>query len=350
MNITTPIVEICLICAHPAPAAHFADFYHELKKDFNWKFLARDKGLEVLQGRQVEALEALEALDIGKLSDDEVIEICRLAKCILVDVGHPYSEQILRAFKEKAPHIVRLAYYDNPEPYVGGGYSEMVEKALPLAQRVLYANKHLAKSPNAIGIGYSSLPAEIAKIEGLPRAHEKRTITYFGGANADYYERAFPRFLEILGEAALSDMRVVIQRHPRADKDKELFDAWKKMHPNLDVTISDLKDSNQMLAKSDVALYHQTSANVKFACFVPTIQVADKIYPDCLVESGLALSALNLEQFLKAVDQNNYRPEREKIMGLVGYDQNWPAALKKVLLFENLDQARVEVVVSTVDI
>jgi hypothetical protein len=45
-----------------------------------------------------------------------------------------------------ATKIPRLAYYDNPEPFVPGGYSHTAAEVMREAQGILFANETLAKA------------------------------------------------------------------------------------------------------------------------------------------------------------------------------------------------------------
>jgi hypothetical protein len=89
-------------------------------------------------------------------------------------VGDPFAITLHEKLEKKNPELLRLAYYDNPEPYVPGGYSETAAKVMQLAHRTLFANANLADQPHKQkGIGY--YPTEEA--ETLRRLRKSQQTT-----------------------------------------------------------------------------------------------------------------------------------------------------------------------------
>ncbi len=97
------------------------------------------------------------------------------ANTVITDVGHVLMASVLEAIRHTSPSTKRLAYYENPEPFVPGGYSKTAEKVMAAANKVLFSNANLAKEPlysapeslialpmeNRVGIGY--YPIESAR-------------------------------------------------------------------------------------------------------------------------------------------------------------------------------------------
>jgi hypothetical protein len=252
-----------------------------------------------------------------------------------------------------------VVYYENPQSYVAGGYSETAAQILPLANVILFANHHLKTAPiyskpdqiidltllERHGIGYSALPREIPELRQLKatRAAEhraqflqklgvadqgQRIIVYFGGANKIYSEEAFPHFLNLLNQLypALPTTTFVLQQHPRAPKGESY-------QP---LITSPAENFSLALLAADVALYHQTTANLKFYLLnIPAIQVGNqKETGDLLVQEGLIPSCTTKEELLLGL-QKEYHPlsaeEETKAYEAFGIRSDWQEELFKVM-------------------
>lgn len=171
---------------------------------------------------------------------------CAGATIILTDLGHKFDIALNEVFKQELPDIKRYVYYDNPEAYVPGGYSETAAKVMSHASKVIFSNQNLAKEPifdapkheyclpqeKRIGLGY--YPVEHAAKLRLDREEKQSTLrkkvfedlgiedeaqkilVYFGGNNKEYFEKAFPAFLQFLNEASLNNMLILLQQYPSA--------------------------------------------------------------------------------------------------------------------------------------
>jgi len=207
--------QICLIYSHPAPRQHFEAFHQALQK----------RGVK----------SALFSLEQWKESPLD-------ASIVITEGGDLAFVQVHRALEREG--VCHYVYYDNPEPYVPGGYSEVIARVLKeKIDGVLFANARLAdqkifQTPSEeipleaprFGIGYYPLDAAEKllalrqKKEKLRHCffakhniedHDQPLLVYLGGANQVYYEEAFPYFLKLLSHPLLNDYTIVMQPHPR---------------------------------------------------------------------------------------------------------------------------------------
>ena len=159
---------VCFIACHGGPADHFSTFAEELeKKGYKVQVYASGPALKKFQDRHVEKLIPF---SLDNLSVDEaairVARQCSEASVVITDVGDPFDIPLQKALSDHAPNVIRLAYYDNPEPYVPGGYSAVAAKVMLAAQGVLFANANLAKS--AIYLSPSqTIPLALEKRSGI---------------------------------------------------------------------------------------------------------------------------------------------------------------------------------------
>lgn len=357
------ILKICLIACHGGPADHFATYAQELKtQGYQVEVYASGPALQKFQELQINAISF-------SLDDKSAIEIAldsQTSTALITDVGHPFDVTLQQAFAKHAPRVLRLAYYDNPEPYVPGGYSNTAAQVMLAAQRVLFANSHLARTPiysnqNAeipvdlskrIGIGYYPL-SQVDKIKRA-RAEEveqvrdrilsdqklkkptQKWLVYMGGNNEEYFTKAFPAFLDHLVNAAksadLSGYLLILQQHPgakRENRDCALLEEWKLLHgdhvklPQIAVSQSS-PDAAQIAA--DAIFYYQTSMGPQFVLAgIPTIQIGHHIFEDILVKNHLCSTAINGKELLISLDQLGTCSEStdRAIYSGLGIQANW---------------------------
>ncbi len=161
---------------------------------------------------------------------DELAAISDQFSAVIVDIA-PQSEEVLELFQTLGKKT--YVYYDNPEEFVPGGYSETANKIRAIADRTLFANANLATGEKDIGIGYSPVVNDVLEIRKMRetsdrtaflKKHEiedtgQKIIVYFEGANETHYTQAFPHFLDLLKEWDFSNTVLVFQQHPRALKE-----------------------------------------------------------------------------------------------------------------------------------
>lgn len=345
LSISTAAI-VCMIACHGGPADHFATFAENLKqKGYEVQIYASGPALKKIQEHHIQAfpfsVDHLSLEEETKLAD-QIAKSCSAASVVLTDVGHSFDISLQKSLSIQAPRVTRIAYYDNPEPYVPGGYSSIAAKVMLAAQRVLFANSNLTKTPiyqapsheinlateKKIGLGYYPInqAEKIAKRRASDHKQiraqlfskyfleerNQKVLVYAGGNNDEYFSKAFPAFLQFLEEAAkqtdLSNIVVLLQQHPGAREnnlDAKLVQHWMDQHgqeskaPRL--FISELNsDDAQVVA--DGMLYYQTSMGPQFVLAgIPTIQVGHNTYEDILVKKGLCSVARNVNGLLNAL-------------------------------------------------
>lgn len=368
---------IFIITCHGGPADHFATFIEQSNEScLEYHVQASGPALVKLQQRHIAvehpfSLEGLTPEQEDALAVD-IAKNCRQGDVVMTDVGHPFAVKVQRAIREHAPEAELLAYYDNPEPYVPGGYSEWAAEAMKDADRVLFANARLASVPlyrdhavlidlpcsNRDGIGY--YPLEYPRKIEEKRMQERSTVrqklfggqklrddgqeilVYFGGNNPTYFTQAFPAFLNILeGSLASADLSrkvVLIQQHPGARDNIEgfLVSEWlKKNGRNLhapSIIIPAGFTTDDALTVADTALYYQTSMAPQFVLAgIPAIQIGHETYQDILVRERLAPSVTNTQEFLRALEGRTFFSLKGLIEEALGIHPDWPYRLERSL-------------------
>lgn len=346
---------------HGGPADHFAVFIPELQKmgaqvhvHATPNVAGRFNDLAV----QVDTFN-LSEVDIAK----KLAEKCsKVSTVLLTDIGNTFSISLQETFKESYPQIKRLVYYDNPESYVPGGYSDIANKTMQLADRVLFSNVNLARSSiyknkqeeshvpfeKRYGIGYYPM-ARIQEIQAN-RLEERKTVSlrskffeeyqiqgkdrkifvYFGGNNDEYYKYAFPAFKEFLVDSIkqtdLSHLVFVIHQHPAAkngNRDWNLIKDWVeeiKENPKAPTLLLSYWDSNQMQTIADCALYYQTSMAAQFALAgIPTVQIGHDTYDDILIKNGAIPSISSTDAFIENIVKSKYETKQSNPGSLIKY-------------------------------
>lgn len=354
---------ICFVVCHAGPAAHFVTFVKQLE-EANIPVQVYVAGL-ALQKFEDQSEQEFIAFSLAEEdAAEQIAAACANAKVVITDVGHPFAARLLETLRVHHPDILRLAYYDNPENYVPGGYSQMTAQVLRCADRVLFANANFVELPiyetpqhpvelspdQRIGIGYYPV-ADAEKIR-KKRAQEHaackaewlekigwsgkppRILTYFGGNNTVYFEKAFPAFLTSLAEASaqrdLSDQVILFQQHPGAKKenrDREMLQKWMEgpgQHPHAPRVIVSQQSMEEVLVLSEGALYYQTSMGPLIALSgIPVLQVGHEPFQDLLVRSGICRSADNAEALLedlKTLAPLSLAQQKELLFGLGSCD------------------------------
>lgn len=364
---------ICFLACHAGPAEHFATFAQEISND--------GKQVEIYASGPAKAkfesrgVAVMRPFDLDRMTDQEqtllaeqIAKECATSSAIITDVGHPFGIKVHAALKRFAPHARRFTYYDNPEPYVPGGYSSVASRVMKASEcPILFANANLAceiiyqepgkaidfGNQDRIGIGY--YPIEAAEKIAQRRAVEQtakrqeffvrhrikderqKVLVYFGGNNTEYFEKAFPAFLSLLEQADLSHYVVVFQQHPSAkaqNLDLSMVESWMQQNRTAAaprVVVSDINsDEAQIIA--DVAMYYQTSMGPQFVLAgIPTIQVGHETFEDLLVKRDLCASVTDVEHLLKALHQLRVDIDPDIIYQGLGIKPDWLQRLKLML-------------------
>jgi hypothetical protein len=380
---TLSITAICLIACHGGPADHFATFAEKLVEEgYEVHVYASGPAIKKFQDRNIQITMSFNPDELSKAGEDElasqIATSCSKASVVLTDVGHPFDITIQKALASKAPEVLRLAYYDNPEPYVPGGYSIVAAEVMLAAKKVLFANANLKRDklyqePNKevtlplqgrVGLGYYPITQAERIATSRAKNHEvmraqllskhgigdkgQKVLVYFGGNNDEYFTKAFPAFLNFLSEGSkysdLSSTVIVFQQHPGAkvkNIDRQQVESWIKEQAEMTtapkVIISD-STSDDMQVVADGALFYQTSMGPLFALAgIPIVQVGHKTYEDVLVR-GLGLlcpSATTASGFADAIRAIHSKPVSEEqrilIFAGLGIKEDWFKRLKRAL-------------------
>lgn len=379
MSFSIQGATVCLIACHGGPADHFAMYAETLtKRGYDVQIHATGPALKKFQER---GIEVKSSFSLDNITPEEeaslaqaIAKTCSTAAVIITDVGHLFDVKIQKALSIQANKIPRLAYYDNSESFVPGGYSCTAEKVIKLAEGVLFANETLATAKifsasgqeinfghkKRFGIGYYPVSQAEKIAEQRKSGHEivrsqflmkngiedngQKVLVYFGGNNEEYFSKAFPAFLCLIskssGKINLQNLIVVIQQHPGAkvkNQEGQQVEAWLKefgaqpIMPKL--IISDLSsDAAQVLA--DAALYYQTSMAPQFVLGgIPTIQIGHETYEDILVRNRIAPTVTDANKFvevIKSLEEMGTRPQ-EDLLNSLGIKQDWPDRLEDII-------------------
>ena len=182
MAFFSTVAVFCFIACHAGPADHFSTFAKALaERGYLVQVYGNGPALKKFQEQQLTHVIPFSRNEEGAL---EIAKQCDEKTVIITDVGDPFDITLQQLLSLHATQSLRLAYYDNPEPYVPGGYSAVAAKVMLAAQGVLFANAHLAAQPlyetpaqsialplsRRVGIGY--YPVAPAEEMGRKRLHE----------------------------------------------------------------------------------------------------------------------------------------------------------------------------------
>ena len=370
---------ICLIACHGGPADHFATYAEALtKQGHNVQIHATGAALKKFQDRSIEVKSPFSLDNLSQQEEDQlaqaIAKTCSTASIVLTDVGHAFDVKIQHALSTNAAGVPCFAYYDNPEPFVPGGYSSTAAEVIGIAQGILFANKTLADAKiygapgkemdftdkMRFGIGYypvaqaekiaekrkiehDSSRADFLKKNDLEDTGQK-VLVYFGGNNQEYFSKAFPAFLSLMSGASaqmdLGNYVIVLQQHPGAkvkNQDVLQIENWlatRCEHPTMPKVIVSDFSSDQAQILADAALYYQTSMGPQFALAgIPAIQTGHETYDDILVRNKLAPSAINIEGFIDALESLEKPKEipKQDLLNSLGISEDWQSALEHAL-------------------
>ncbi len=376
MELFTAVV--CFIACHGGAANHFATYATDLSsRGYTVEVYATGPALKKFQEWSISGLKefSLDEENSQEQIAEEIAKKCRGADVVITDVGHSFDLAIQKALARVAPVVKRIAYYDNPEPYVPGGYSEIASEVMQEADKVLFANLHLAKTPiyktphkrvslpedRKIGLGY--YPLEQAQKLATRRAYEhvkmrekflvehnlveeeQKIFVYVGGNNTAYFSKAFPAFLRFMAELSseqdLSKVIVILQQHPGAkirNTDGALLEQWIRRYGSNErsakVFISKETTENSLVL-ADALFYYQTSMGPQFALAgIGSVQVGHECYEDILVKNRLCLvanSAKDLSIAIQAFQENTPKVPIETVTKMLGIRSSWSENLIKLI-------------------
>lgn len=346
------MLSVCFLTAHPGPANHFVEYAKVYEE--------RGVPYHILSGDTTAEKFTCAGLKVSVLTDEEHLKD---AQMVIFD-----TSQVERAasIKERFPGVKRVLYYDNPDAYVPGGYSESIAKAAKVADAILFANTNFISKPifssvdtpidlqaiERMATGYFPLQ-EAEKIAAAKDTNEaklrtdffahqalkdegQRIVTYLGGANPEYYEKAFPAFCEMvfaLNPDTYKDVIFVIQQHPRArqegNPDLEILGKYGEEGP---IVVTSKHQTIDAVAISDQVYYYQTSmaAQVAFAKILP-IQIGHQVNADVMVTSGFPV-VTNVEMLSRTL-QKKEGIEGDTLDALtkaLGVDPNWKERIVEI--------------------
>jgi hypothetical protein len=372
---------ISLIACHGGPADHFATYAEALANSgYRVQIYATGSALDKFRKRGVEVNLTFSLKDLTEQGEsdlaDQIAKTCSQAAVVITDVGHAFDIKIQKALARQATAVSRLAYYDNPEPYVPGGYSSVAAEVMRAAEGILFANASLATATifretdkavdfgdrERIGIGYypvnqaekiaqrRKLEHDVMKSNILNKngiaAEGKKVLVYFGGNNEEYFSKAFPKFLSFLDQGAeqydLSNTVVIIQQHPDAREKnlegQQVLELLKKSGKKAGmpkIIISDFPSEDAQVI-TDAAFYYQTSMGPQFVLAgIPSVQIGHATYEDVLVRNRLAPSVTDAAHFVSVVKNlekwKDEQPPKNLIMKSLGMREEWLNVLKKTI-------------------
>ncbi|MEZ5315484.1 MAG: hypothetical protein R3E91_04665 [Chlamydiales bacterium] len=379
--------EVHFVVCDTNPAKHFEVFAKELTtRGYPVQIHATGAALKTLEGC---GFEKLNPFSLGKKSDDivaeELVKKCNeVARIVITDIGNQFNVILQKKFKDKSSPICRMVYYDNPEPYVPGGYSETVSQILWETNSILFANKNLNTSnlwrtprdkmrtyqvfDDGIGIGYYSFD----QANRIKERREKdssqarnqlfthyqiqdkgqKVLAYIGGSSEEPYQ-AFARFLlDLNKDKDVSNVIILIQAHPNTKSDNLGFrhlNLLVERHKQEDypkfpkILISDT-ETEDLLVAADGVLYYQTSMAAQFALArIPTAQVGNKPYEDILVKNKLC-QLVNSSEALSAVLESLELQESDEnlIKEALGYSPDWAEKLENFIKAKELCPGKIE--------
>lgn len=366
---------------HAGAAEHLAAFINKTPDLPRYEIYASQAATEKFEEKGVRVMVPL---PLGSSEEDTYLDMlvksCAEEKLVITDVGHSFTVKVQKALREKAPHVLRFAYYDNPESYVPGGYSQTAAEVIQASQTVLFANANLAERPifqapgeeidfgirQKIGIGYypidqaQKIAERRVQEQGVLRAELRlalfqqhrlaeegqKILLYLGGNNTEYFSKAFPAFLSLLEESMrevnLAHLVILFQQHPGAkanNTDGALLKGWIDNHalsPNAPkILLSDLPPIDAQTI-ADGVLYYQTSIAPQLVLAdIPTIQIGHETYEDLLVRNNLVPSVTAPRELIAAVTDLSARTldvsQKVRLRAELGMRRDWLANLQNIV-------------------
>ncbi len=278
---------------------------------------------------------------------EKIAKECNRCRVVITDGGDVFFAEVHEQLKDKAPFAKRYVYYDNPEVFVPGGYSEKMAQVLSSpCDGVIFASLLLVDKPigdvdltkkKRVGLGYYPLDdvEKIVKARAGREKNAKLTLLYIGGANQYYYDKVIPHFAELLCMGEFENMTILFQQHPRAKIEGNVDLAFMKKFAPVFIgkKIAIVPSEYSLLEAAvlaDFVLYSQTTTAPKFLLAgIPTAQVSPTRYDDVLVREGLVESISTAEELTRAIAKRAACDEtlKKKAMANLGIAEDWKSRL-----------------------
>ena len=342
---------VAFVAMHSLPAEHFLIFQSLLAKNsIPTRMIVGGVAKKALGSRLPDVdMDVWEGKEIKEFSN-EVAKSCEFANIIFVGIGHQFAGHFLEAITELYGSLKRvILYYENPEVYVPGGYSDLAQSAVTLGrpEEVLFANKNLAKKGvsvckglervRKIGLGYYPMHdvEVLKKLRAEKKVEASRVFVYLGGAeaNTDYFDKALPAFIEMLSKISFleSPTTLIFRKHPRSSgADWSIVKAFEM--PGLTVVL-DIDSLLNTLARADYTFYYQTSLSpLLILGGVNPIQVGHEVYREVLVDKGLIPVATSTEGLGSLLGNSMGIVDDEVVFNAIGFDPLWENNLLGLLV------------------
>lgn len=380
MTLINTRTVITLVACHGASADHFAIYAERLLKDnYRASIFTSEHGVKKFQDRGITINQEFSLGNLTGAQEEslarQIATTCSMSSILITDVGHLFAEKVHKALQDQTPEMDRYAYYDNPESYVPGGYSQVASKVMLAAKGTIFANENLANEPifssptieidfgtrKRVGLGYYPLEQAEKIAKRRNEEHEslrsqflednridqqiRQVIAYFGGNNEVYFEQALPAFLSLLSQSMqeidLSHFVCILQQHPVAKLENidglQVVEWLKENQGNPyapKIIISNFgSDLAQIICNH--AFYYQTSMGPQLAWNIPTTQIGHDTYEDILVKNNLAKSITSKEELTRLIKEmkpeTNQEKSHEIIRNKLGIRQDWFKILKSIL-------------------
>ncbi len=339
------------VSMHSLPAEHFMVFESVLKKNsISTQMIMGGVAKRALGSRKPDFdMDILTGMEIKEFSN-EVAKICECVNIIFVGMGHQFAGHFLEAITRLYGDTKRvILYYENPEIFVPGGYSELAQAAVSIGKprEIAFANKNLAKEEISVceglegvkklGLGYYPMhDIEILKKLRTERVvDEKRSWIYLAGAeiNIDYINKALPSFIKMLSEISFEEnpTTLVFRKHPRSSGSD-----WKRVEalerPGLTILLDEDPILLNTLSAANYAFYYQTSLSPLLVLGgVNPIQVGHEVYHETLVDKGVIPVALNAVELQAILDSPKKEVAEEIVYDAIGYDPLWENRLLAIV-------------------
>jgi len=355
----TVTTSICFVVCNFGPAAHFSEFIPALTSE--------GREVKVFASERVYEKMADCGFDVERFSETEseaerVATLTSMAQVIITDLGKTFSTTLHRKLQSLcADDTKRIAYWDNPESFVPGGYSEESAQTIALANYVVTAT-HLSSPPcfakdtpidlsekEVSSLGYFPIEQgeRIAKQRATDHATKREEFltskglslstqlcVLIGGNNTDYFDLAIPALRDQLLTLKMAGIDLnqwvfLIQQHPAARAEGSDIQQLTELAPH--IIISDML-TDDALVIADCLLYRQTSMAPQFvAAGIPTIQFGPSPYQDLLAINHLCLTANTPEQLQAALKgESRLTVDRATLQETFGFDSEWRERLKGV--------------------
>jgi len=337
------------ITLHSLPAEHFVCFERVFRGVVPTYMMFGDMAKKALNITPLYLdLDLLDKSDMDAFAE-QIAKTCECANIIFISIGHASSGYIVKAIHNSYKDTKRIIlYYDNPEAFVPGGYSEVAYAAIEFGKpkEIKIANKNLAsldigifkglERVKKIGLGFYPMKQveDLKKARSRKEMRRERVFLYLGGSetNTEYMEKAFPAFLQMLKQMSFEKEPTTLyfRAHPRSSGiDFRAVEALSK--PGLTV-LKAPQDLLESLSLADYALYYQTSLSPLIVLGgIQAIQVGHEVYHEILVDKGIIPFATTVEELDVVLKRSFSCYSEDAVYDAVGFDPKWEENLLDLL-------------------